>query len=216
MINALRSDRHSAGMAGRTTPSAASAISKKSMPVLTPILSGYPISASTGALPALAPKRRQDPSIAAPAHRRHGGHPETEVLVPMKAHLGVFAETRRPGRPVGHAKSSTRAPAVDDVITRWQPASAMMRAWAASFSGAMVWAIIKKPDGFQTQFAGRPEMLDRHVGFRCSGAIRQIDPPFFDVVLGAHTGQHQASGSRDAPRPTISSCSGVREAIVER
>ncbi|COZ10579.1 Uncharacterised protein [Mycobacterium tuberculosis] len=49
MINALRSSRHSAGMAGRTTSSAASAMSKKSMPVLTPILSNTPISASTGA-----------------------------------------------------------------------------------------------------------------------------------------------------------------------
>src|ERR1700760_469247 len=68
MINALRSSRHSAGMAGATTSSAASAMSKKSMPVLTPILSKTPISASTGALPAPAPNRRHEPSIClAPA-----------------------------------------------------------------------------------------------------------------------------------------------------
>ena len=68
MISALRSSRHSAGIAGATTSSAASAMSKKSMPVLTPILSNTPISASTGALPAPAPKRRHDPSIClAPA-----------------------------------------------------------------------------------------------------------------------------------------------------
>ena len=43
-------------------------MSKKSIPVFTPILSNTPISASTGALPAPAPNRRHDPSIClAPA-----------------------------------------------------------------------------------------------------------------------------------------------------
>ena len=68
MMSALRSSRHSAGIAGATTSSAASAMSKKSMPVFTPILSNTPMSASTGALPAPAPNRRQLPSIClAPA-----------------------------------------------------------------------------------------------------------------------------------------------------
>lgn len=55
MMSALRSSRHSAGMAGCTTSSAASAMSKNSMPVFTPILRNTPVSATTGALPARAP-----------------------------------------------------------------------------------------------------------------------------------------------------------------
>ena len=53
----------------------------------------------------------------------------------------------------------------------------------------------QESDGFQPQFAGQPEMLDRHVGLGAVGG----DPAdraavvlrFLDVLFGAHPGQHQ-------------------------
>ena len=119
MISALRSSRHSAGIAGATTSSAASAMSKKSMPVLTPILSNTPISASTGALPAPAPNRRQQPSIClAPARTASTrvGHAEPEVLVAVKTDLRVVAEFGDQRRdPVGDALEHQRTGRVDHV-----------------------------------------------------------------------------------------------------
>ena len=70
-----------------------------------------------------------------------------------------------------------------------------MRACAASASGEMVCAIIKKPAGLEADLAGEGEVLFGDVGF---GAVRRdshdrhadlVDG--LDVVLGAEPGQHQ-------------------------
>ncbi len=68
----------------------------------------------------------------------------------------------------------------------------MIRAWAANFSGEMVWLIIKNPTRLQPELTGQPEMLDRHIGL---GAVRG-DPAdlttivlrLLDVLLGPHPG----------------------------
>ena len=59
----------------------------------------------------------------------------------------------------------------------------------------MVWRIIRKPDGLQTELTRQAEMLDGDVGL---GAVRgdPADRPavalgLLDVLLGAHAGQHQ-------------------------
>lgn len=163
--------------------------------------------------------------LGARAHRRHRiGHPETEVLVPMKAHLGVFAELGDQGRhPVGHAVEHQGTGGVDDVDTL-----AAGVGHDAGLGGQFVRrngvGHHQKPDGFQTQFAGQPEMLDRHVGLGAVGgdpADRPaVVPRLFDVVLGAHTGQHQKRdpGLFRGRRGQLDQLllRGFREAIVER
>src|SRR5829696_2736713 len=91
MIRALRSSRHSAGMAGATTSSAAAAMSKKSMPVVTPSLWNTPVSASTGAVAAPAPPPADLLAYGAPLLDAVL-HPHPQTPVAVEADLGVLAQ----------------------------------------------------------------------------------------------------------------------------
>ena len=198
MISALRSSRHSAGIAGRTTSSAASAMSKKSMPVLTPILSNTPISASTGALPAPAPKRRHaavDLLGAGPDGLHRVGDAQAEVLVAVEADLGVVAELGDQRRdPVGHPLEHQRAGRVDDVdaLAPGVGHDAGLRGQLLRRNGV---GHHQKPDRLQAQLAGQAEVLDRHVGLGAVGGDPADRPAvvlrLLDVLLGADARQHQ-------------------------
>ena len=156
-------------------------------------------SASTGVLPAPAPNRRQLPSIClAPARTaaHRVGDAETQVLVAVEADLRVVAELGDQRRhPVGDACSSTSAPAESTTYTHWQPASAMIRACSASFSGGWVCDIIRKPTVSRPSSRARPKCWMETSASVQWVAIRQIDAAvalrLLDVVLGAQTGQHQ-------------------------
>ena len=142
------------------------------MPVLTPILSNTPMSASTGALPAPAPNRRHA-AVDLLGARPHGldrvGHAEPEVLVAVEADLGVVAEFGdQRGHPVGDALEHQRAGGVDDV-----DALAAGVGHDAGLLGQLLRrngvAHHQEADGLQAQLAGQPEVLDATRRPRCSG-----------------------------------------------
>ena len=59
----------------------------------------------------------------------------------------------------------------------------MMRAWAASFSGAMVWLIIRKPTVSRPSSRASPKCwIDTSASVQWV-AIRQIEPPLFCASL---------------------------------
>ena len=59
----------------------------------------------------------------------------------------------------------------------WQPASAMMRACAASFSGEMVWLIIRKPTVSRPSSRAKPKCWIATSASVQWVAMRQIEPP---------------------------------------
>ena len=115
--------------------------------------------------------------------------------MPVEADLGVLAEFGDQRRhPVGHAVEHQGAGGVDDV-----DALATGVGHDAGLGGQLLRrngvGHHQEPDGFQAQLAGQPEVLDRHVGLGAVGGDSADRPAvvlrFFDVVLGAHPGQHQ-------------------------
>ena len=95
----------------------------------------------------------------------------------------------------------------------------MIRAWAASCSGAMVWDIIKNPTVSNPSSRASPKCwMDTSASVQWV-AIRQIDPPLFCASLMSSLvpdpGQHQkrdpGGRRRSAAASLISSCSGVLE-----
>ena len=155
-------------------------MSKKSMPVLTPILSNTPMSASTGALPAPAPNRRTLPSIClAPARTASTelATPEAEVLMAVEAHLGVVAEFGdQGGDPVRHALEHQGARGIDDIDA--------LAAGVGHDPGLLgqllrrgVWLIIRKPTVSRPRSRAKPKCwMDTSASVQWV-AIRQIDPP---------------------------------------
>ncbi|CNU64513.1 Uncharacterised protein [Mycobacterium tuberculosis] len=94
----------------------------------------------------------------------------------------------------------------------------MMRAWAASLSGAMVWAIIKNPTVSRPSSRASPKCwIDTSASVQWV-AIRQIDPPLSRASLmsslvptpGNIKNAIRASFAV-AAASLISSCSGVFE-----
>ena len=156
------------------------------------------MSASTGALPAPAPKRRQEPSIClapGPDGLHRVRHPQAEVLVAVEADLGVVAEFGNQRRhPVAHAFEDQRSGGVDDV-----DALATGVGHDAGLGGQLLGRNRvrhhQEPDGFQSQLPGQAEVLDGHVGLGAVGGDPADRPAvvlrFLDVLLGAHAGQHQ-------------------------
>ena len=94
----------------------------------------------------------------------------------------------------------------------------MMRAWAASFSGGMVWLIIRKPTVSRPSSRASPKCwIDTSASVQWV-AIRQIEPPLFCASLmsslvptpGSIRNAILASLAVSAAS-LISSCSGVLE-----
>ena len=199
MISALRSSRHSAGIAGRDDLLGGVGDVEEVDAGLDADLVEHPDQrldrrvARTGAEPAARPVDLLGARPAPPRSSwpRRGRGSRGRGNRPARRR-----RARRPARATRSATpSSTSAPAESTTYTHWQPASAMIRACAASFSGEMVWLIIRKPDGLQAELAGQPEVLDRDVGLGAVGGDPADRPAvvlrLLDVLLGADAGQHQ-------------------------
>ena len=113
----------------------------------------------------------------------------------VEADLGVVAEFGDQRRdPVAHPVEHQRAGGVDDV-----DALASGVGHDAGLGGQFLRRNgvrhHQEPDGFQPQLAGQTEVLDRHVGLGAVGGDPADRPAvvlgLFDVLLGAHAGQHQ-------------------------
>ena len=129
----VRSSRHSAGMPVHYS-SAASAVEEVdpglNADCRTPDQRLDRRVAGTGS--EAAPRRRS--AGAGPDGLHRVGHAQPEVLMAVESHLGILPRPATKAAPGGHP-SSTRAPAESTTYTHCRPASAMIRAWTASFSG---------------------------------------------------------------------------------
>ena len=94
----------------------------------------------------------------------------------------------------------------------------MMRAWAASFSGLMVCAIIRKPTVSSPSSRASPKCwIDTSASVQCV-AMRQIDPPFCCASLMSSLVPRPGSIRKAildslavSAASLMSSCSGVLE-----
>ena len=228
MMSALRSSRHSAGMAGRTTSSAASAISKKSMPVLTPILSNTPIERLDRGV------ARAGAEAAACCRRsawRPPGRPRTELATPRPRFSWPWKPTwaSSPSSATSAATRSAdtvedqRAGRVDDV-----DALAAGVGHDPGLRGQhlrrLVCAIIRKPTVSRPSSRASPKCWIETSASVQWVAIRQIERAvvrrLVDVFLGAHAGQHQEGdlGLLGGLRGELDQLllGGLGEAVVER
>jgi hypothetical protein len=179
---------------------------------------------SVGELPAPAPSAHRLPSIwRAPASYAaiEFAIPSERFWCPWKPTCADLGHQRR--HPVGHVAGQQPAGGVDDVHAL---AAGVDHDPGLRGQRVGVGAVREhqEADGFQTEVAGHPEMLDRHVGLRAVGR----DPHdrgagvarLVQVGHGADAGQEQDGDPGVARhvdrRGHQVDLVGVREAVVER
>ena len=185
------------------------------------------MNASSGVLPAPAPKRRTEPSIwVAPARAAMIvlATPRPRFSWPWKPTVGLVADLGdERGDPVGGLLHDQRAGRVDDV-----------HALAAGVDhdpgllgehlGRLGVAHHQEADGLQAELAGQAEVLDRDVRLGAVGGdpadLAAVVLRGADVVLGADAGEHQERDlgplrglGRDLDQLLLGR---LREAVVER
>ncbi len=223
MISASRSSRHSSSITGRTTSSAASMISRTSMPVRMPSLSQTATSAST----ACCPRRRRtgacEPSICtAPARTA-----STELATPSPRFSWPWKPTcaSSPSSATSAATRSAdlledqRAGRVDDVHALAAGVGhdpRLLRQRLRRLASAPSSGSRRSPA--RARGRGRSAASEMSASVQCV-AMRQIERAEVlrpsDVVLDADARQHQDGDLRVASRSStaalISSCSAVCE-----
>ena len=123
------------------------------------------------------------------------GNPQAEILMAVEAHLRIVAKFGNQRRdPIGNISEHQGACRINDVDALTPGVSHDAGLLGEFLRGDRV-AHHQEPDRLESEFAGQPEVLDRHISLGAVGG----DPAdrsavvlsLSDVFLGAHTRQHQ-------------------------